>query len=440
MIYKFEKYIEEHQLCSSKDTILIALSGGADSIVLLDLFYKAGYKLALAHCNFNLRGNESDEDELFVKNIAKQYKIKLHLINFSTEEYANTNKLSIEMAARELRYNWFEQLLIDNKYSKIATGHHLNDSIETLFLNLSRGAGYAGMKGIPTKNGNIIRPLLFATKDDIEIYANENKLKYRTDSSNKSTKYLRNIVRQNIIPAFKLLNPGFEQVMFNNFNNINEASTVLDTYFNDYRENAYSYANKRIQIPFHEIMGKRPEKIHLFQLIQQYGFNRDSVEKIIVAIQKTPGKIFESVSHRLLINRDALIISEISDSLHETCVIKNMNDFNHLPISLTASIIPSKAFKVIKSANYACVDAAKLTFPLTLRKWQQGDYFNPLGMNKRKKISDFLIDSKINRLDKEEIWVLESKGEIAWLVNMRIDNRFKITEETKDVLLIEYKG
>lgn len=435
---RFKKYIEKYRLIEDKDIILIAISGGADSIVLLDLLVKCNYKVVMAHCNFNLRGHESDEDEAFVKQLAKQYNVKLHVTSFNTIEYADANKLSIEMAARELRYHWFNQLIEDCNYDKIATGHHLNDSIETLFLNLARGTGYAGIKGIPGKNDNIIRPLLFATRENIEAYANKNDLSYRNDSSNNSTKFLRNLVRQNIIPAFKQLNPAFEQVMSYNFNNLNEATEVLDNYFDDYRKKSITKLKKQVEIPFYKILGKSPVKIHLFQLIRQFGFNRDAVEKIIDAIKSHPGKIFESHSHRLLIDRDAVIIKPLSEPIYDSYKIETIEDVKKLPIVFNVQQLPYETFNLIKDKRFACIDSDKLAFPLTLRKWKNGDHFYPLGMGKKKKLSDFFIDQKINRIDKDEIWILESDHKIVWIVGQRIDDRFKVTNETVKVLVLEY--
>jgi len=435
---QFVQYINQQKLFSDTNTLLVAVSGGVDSIVLLHLLVQGNYKVKLAHCNFNLRGNESDNDEHFVKQLAKDLNIQTHIISFDTINYAKKNKLSIEMAARDLRYSWFNELLVENNYKYIVTGHHLNDSIETLFLNLARGTGYNGLTGISPKNGVVVRPLLFATRQAIENYAADNKLSYRNDSSNESEKHLRNIVRKYIIPAFKQLNPSFEQVMTNNFSHINEAATLLNSYFDSFASESLKNNNNNIEIPFSKLLSKEPLKIHLYQLIKDFGFNNDAVIKIIDAFDANPGKMFYSESHCLLIDRASIIITEKTRNEKQCFFINSLSDFNNLPIKIRTEKLDGNDFEMIKKSNFACIDFSKLNFPLELRKWEQGDSFHPLGMTQKKKISDFLIDTKVNRLEKENVWVLISNNEVVWVVSKRLDNRFKVTEETKDVLILEY--
>ncbi len=435
---RFIQYIEQHQLFSKEQIILVAVSGGADSVVLLNLLMEAGYKAAVAHCNFNLRAKESDADEAFVHQLVNHYNIPAHFIAFNTNEYAKENKLSIEMAARELRYNWFSKLLKDNSYTNIATGHHLNDSIETIFLNLARGTGYKGITGISAKNGTIVRPMLFATRTEIESYANENNLEYRNDSSNEEEKYLRNIVRKQIIPAFKKLNPAFEQVMQNNINNLNDSALVLDNYFTNFQKETIISDTYPIEIHFNALKDKSPQSIHLYELIKNYGFNSDAVAKILIGIRKESGRLFYSDTHQLLIDREKLIITKKTEIENKEFQINTIAELSNLPIHLKGKEISSRNFTIIKKSNFACIDANKISFPLTLRKWKNGDYFYPLGMNQKKKVSDFLIDTKTNRIEKENTWVLLSGNDIFWIVNKRIDNRFKVTNETSKVLVIEY--
>ncbi len=436
---RFIQYVNQHKLFSKEQTILVAVSGGVDSVVLLHLLVNSGYKVTLAHCNFNLRDNESDSDEAFVRKLASSYKIQAHFIDFNTQKFAKENKLSIEMSARKLRYNWFNELLINNNYNFLATGHHLNDSIETIFLNLARGTGYKGIIGISKKNINIVRPLLFATRTEIESYAKENDIEYRNDSSNEEEKYLRNIVRKQIIPAFKKLNPAFEQVMKNNITSLNDASLILDSYFEDYKQEAISGNSYPIEIDFRTILAKTPKSIHLFELISNYGFNRDAVEKILSGINKEPGKLFYSSTHTLLIDREKLIITEKTKTENKEFQAYSLNELNKLPIELVAMEVPASKFAIIKKSNFACIDVDKISYPLTLRKWKNGDHFHPLGMSQKKKVSDFLIDTKTNLIEKENTWVLLSENEIVWIVNKRINNRFKITNETNKVLVIECK-
>lgn len=435
---KIKNYINQHKLFDPDETVLLTVSGGVDSVVLLHLFVNNNYKIAVAHCNFNLRGSESDSDELFVKKLTEKYNLKSHFISFDTTEYAEKKKISIEMAARELRYSWFNKLLKKNNYSYIATGHHLNDSIETLFLNLVRGTGYSGVNGIAPKRDNVIRPLLFATRQQIEQYAQKYKLNYCVDATNESEQYIRNKIRKKIIPVFKEINPAFEQVMKNNFDNLNDATEILDNYFNKYRDKIYKKIKYPVEIPYTELVNKKPMSIHLFELINKFGFNRDAVVKISTGINKNVGALFYSNTHQLLIDRNVLIIRKINTIDNDNFIIKNISEFEKVPINFELSINDYNSFKLIKTKDTACLDADKVQFPITLRKWRHGDYFYPLGMRQRQKISDFLINNKVNRFDKENTWVLESGKKIIWLVNYRIDNRFKVDSETKKVMIVKY--
>lgn len=434
---KFQKYINQQQLFQPQETVLLAVSGGVDSVVMLDLFVKCNYKIALAHCNFNLRGTASDADEQFVRNLVERYKIPSHFIHFDTSDYAKKQKISIEMAARNLRYNWFENLLEKYGYDYLATGHHLNDSIETLFLNLSRGTGYSGINGIAPKRGKIIRPLLFATRLEIEQYADSQKFDYCIDATNEEEKFIRNKIRKQIIPIFKEINPAFEEVMKNNFNNLNDASKLLDIYFEKYRQEALKKEGTTLKIPYEKIENKNPLSIHLFELLSPFGFRRDSIQKIEKTMNKNIGGLFLSTSHRLLIERDGLIIEKLKHCEKAIFEIKKIEDFANIPLQFSTKIIDYKDFKLIKKKTTACLDFDKISFPLRLCIWQKGDYFYPLGMSQKQKVSDFLINNKVNRFEKENTWVLKSETQIIWLVNHRIDNRYKVTDQTKKVWIID---
>lgn len=433
---QFTQFIQKHQLFEPQHRLLVAVSGGVDSVVLLHLLINTGYQIAVAHCNFKLRGEDSDSDEAFVKNICEKQNLQAHFISFETEKYADDNKLSIEMAARQLRYNWFKELMNDNGYDYLVTGHHVNDSIETMFLNLCRGTGYSGMTGIAPKNDRLVRPMLFATRDDIELYAKKNKLTHCIDATNESNQYQRNLIRNKIVPLFRQLNPSFDQVMYKNLNNLTEAATILDNYFDGYREKSYSGTTFPLSIPFYKITGKKPVNIHLFQLIGQFGFNRDTVARIIKAMDSHPGRMFFSEQYRLLIDRDALIISEKTENNAIEYELNSFAELKDLPVHIRHEKQSGTDFQLITDSNYACLDASTLQFPVIVRKWKAGDYFYPLGMKKRKKVSDFLIDSKINRIDKENTWIMESQNGIFWIIGHRIDNRFKITKSTKEVMVL----
>jgi len=437
MLNIFNSFINKNNLCNKQETILVTVSGGIDSVVLLDLFVNANYNIVLAHCNFKLRDDESDSDELFVKNLCEKYNIDNHFISFDTKKYAEKNKLSIEMAARELRYNWFNSLCKENNYSKIAVGHHLNDSIETIFINLTRGTGINGITGISPVNGNIIRPLLFATREQIEEYALKNNLKYRNDSSNESTVFVRNIIRHNIIPKLKKINPSFEKTMMQNIKNLSDTAAIYNERINSITGKIVLQNNNHYKIPISEL-NKLPEKqVWLFEFLSQFGFSNAVSNNIIAGINNNCGKIFFSNTHKLLIDRKYILIEKITDNQYQPFIIENINDFNKLPFEVSVSVVSADNFILNKNKNIANIDLDKLKFPLTVRKWQKGDIFYPLGMKNKKKVSDFFIDNKINRFDKNNIWIFtDAENEIFWISGLRIDNRFKITDKTKNVIII----
>ncbi len=439
MVSLFKKFISLHKLCTKTDKILVTVSGGADSVVLLHLFNLSGYNAALAHCNFNLRGKESDGDELFVKGLCNKYNIESHFISFDTREYASVNKLSIEMAARDLRYNWFAELCKKHNYTKIATGHHLNDSIETIFINMSRGTGINGITGIAPKNKDIIRPLLFATRRQIEDYATAEGLLYRTDSSNLSPKHMRNIVRNEIIPAFKKINPSFESTMEKNMGYFSEAASIFNNQVQKTNSEITSKIGNQIKLSIKKLLDYAHPQTLLFEIISPMGFSFDSVSKIIIAAKGNSGRTFHSETHKLLVDRDFIIIEE-EISKAESYIINHIDDFKNLPIGMLAAKTDIDDFVLTKDNAVACLDADKIGFPLTLRRWKSGDSFYPFGMQNRKKLSNFFIDQKVDRFAKEKTWLLEYNGKIVWVVGLRIDNRFKISENTKVVLQLTLKS
>lgn len=435
----FLQYIDKNKLFSKKSKVILAVSGGIDSMTMASLFASSDYKCAVAHCNFSLRGSESDGDELLVKKMARKYKMPFHSKRFETEKYAKQNGISIQMAARELRYNWFNQLLDETKFDYIAIAHNKNDIAETFFLNLTRGTGLKGLTGIKAKADKIVRPLLFASREDIIAYAKENKIEYREDSSNSSMKYSRNRIRNKVIPELKKINQNFD-------NSIIETIDILNT---SYEILAEDLARKKIHVseflsePF-RINIKRLlelEHIHyyLFEFIREYGFNASQVNDIINSLDMQPGKKFYSDTHLLVKDRDHLIIEDMNDD-DPVYRIGMYEDFYSKDIDLEISEKSmGKSFRIIKNENIAQLDEEKLDYPLILRKWRHGDKFIPLGMKSYKKLSDFFSDNKLSVIDKKNIWILESDEKIVWVVGMRIDNRFKITDKTKQILTIKIK-
>jgi len=435
MLKEFEQYIQQNELCAKTDEILLAVSGGADSVALLHLFHKAGYSIALAHCNFNLRGKESDGDEDFVRALAAKYSIESHFISFDTDKHAKENKQSIEMAARELRYNWFNDLCKEHTYTKIATGHHLNDSIETFFINLTRGTGIIGITGIKPVNDELIRPMLFSTRTQIEEYIKSENIDFRTDSSNESDKYVRNIVRNQIIPAFKKINPSFESTMASNLEHFTQAASIFNEQVNITKHEILLEEGGQIKISISKLLSQAQPETILHEIISEFGFSDDTLKKILQALEGDSGRTFYSATHQLLVDREFVLIEKQKEE-GRIYQISNIEGFSNLPIKVVVKEYIRTEFELQKDDSIASLDANKLVFPLILRLWSIGDSFYPLGMSSKKKLSDFFIDQKIDRFQKDKTWILESEGKIVWVVGLRIDNRYKVRKYTEQILQI----
>lgn len=434
MIEQFKSYISTQKLFQKKDKIILTVSGGVDSVVMSDLFYHSGFNFAIAHCNFQLRDDESNADEFFVKKLSEKYKVPFFINRFNTNEYANVKKISIQMAARELRYNWFEKLLKEHNYNYIATAHHQNDQIETFFINLLRGTGIAGLHGILPKQGNIIRPLLFATRDLIELYANENNIIFREDSSNSSLKYQRNYIRHNILPHFKTISPDFEKVMFENIDKIYQAEQVMNQYIEIKKNELIQTDKNGIFININKLKELSPIKIFLYHILNQFGFNNETIDNIIPIMDTTSGKQFFSSTHRLIKDREQLIITKnsiIPNEIDEILIYEDTNSIK-TPVCIDFRITKeNEILKINTDRKWAYLDFDKLKFPLVLRKWRKGDYFIPFGMKGKKKISDFFVDQKLSLVEKEQTWLLCSGENIVWVVGYRIDDRYKLTNNSR---------
>ncbi|GAB4291876.1 MAG: tRNA lysidine(34) synthetase TilS [Marinilabiliales bacterium] len=436
MLDKFEKYLFNECKINNSDSIILAVSGGIDSVVMLDLFHKLNLKVSIAHCNFQLRGEESDADEKFVRNLAKNYNYTIYVKKFNTIDYANELKISIQIAARKLRYNWFEELRKNLNFNFIATAHNSDDQVETVLINLSRGTGLKGLTGMKPIRDKIIRPLLFASRKDIENYLKSNKLSYREDSSNKSLKYYRNNIRHKIIPEFEKITPGFKNNVLNTIEILNYTETIVDKEIDNFINNVSSKKNDRIYLNINKIKNYSPLKLYLFEFLSRYGFNATQVNDIINAFDSQPGKLFHSDEYKLVKDREYLIIypkkTESDDSLIYTDTFSISN-----PVNLNIKTIEKNdSLKIPPDPKTAYLDKDKLIFPLTVRKWKPGDRFRPLGMKGFKKLSDFFSDNKLSIADKENVYVLESEGKIAWVMGYRIDERFKVTDKTDKVFVI----
>jgi tRNA(Ile)-lysidine synthase len=423
---QFLRHAEKLGLFTLVDKILLAVSGGLDSMVMLDLFHTAGYHIGVAHVNFQMRGTESDADAELVEDICKQKKIPFYVARVDTKKYAAENNLSTQVAARELRYSWFREVMEKNQYTLLATAHHRNDNIETLLLNIARGTE---LKSIPEKNEYIIRPLLTLSRENLESYAKEKGLTWRDDSSNATDAYPRNFIRHHVVPKLKELNTSFEESAGRTIDHL----ALLREFFDDSVEKIRAKVVRRdgdrtvISKQF-EHVSRHPELL-LFELIKSYDFNVSQCHDIVKVLSAESGKIFLSPGYKLVVDRNDLIITKHERFWESTTIQEHQTDVEMGSWTLSFEH-PSKV--EIENDNFvAWLDKDLLRFPLTWRIWQAGDFFHPLGMEHKKKISDFLIDLKLSRTDKDYVTVLESAGEIVWVVGYRIDNRFKITPKTK---------
>ena len=439
MLKQLTEFIIKQKLFKKEDAIMLTVSGGIDSVVMCDLFYKAGFFFGIAHCNFKLRGKESDEDEVFVKSLSKKYKVPFHSKNFDTESDSKKKKKSIQMSARDLRYAWFNKIAKEKKYDFIATAHHLDDSIETFFINILRGTGITGLQGVPIKLGKIIRPLLFANKTMIRNYAKEENLLWREDSSNFTDKYLRNNIRHHIIPSLKKLNAGFEKTIAKELSYLKDAGEIFKKFIEEKKREVVVKEGKNILFNIKKLKDSGYAETILHELLRAYNFSPETTELIAKRMYTTAGKKFLSPTYRLIKDRNFLILTpkSVDKEKKASLLKKHQNSFNNQHLHLKIEIMDGGLSQIIdKSIHIAYLDYSTLVFPLRIRKWKQGDFFYPLGMNGKKKLSDFLIDQKIPISEKENVYVLESGKKIAWIINYRLDNRFKILPVTNKILKI----
>lgn len=437
MLSAFIKNIESKQLFTKNHKLLLGVSGGKDSMALADLLLKAGYNFSVAHCNFCLRKEEADLEEAFVTSYFKEKNIFVFSTRFNTTKFANENKLSIQMAARELRYNWFKQLKTENQFNYIVTAHHLNDNIETFFINVLRGAGINGLKGIPEKTETVVRPLLFASSEQIKEYITTNKLQYKEDSSNSEVKYLRNKLRHELVPLLKEINPKLEETFNKEFNYFREANSLIEETITKEIESISSNTNNEISYEIKKVLNSNHIGLLLHYILKQYSFDSSIEVQVLEAIKAgQSGKLFLSKTHTCLLDREAIIIKENNTTnTPPLYIIEKHTSSISQPINLRFEIIEEA--KIIIADDLICLDFEKLQFPLQLRKWQDGDSFQPLGMNGTKKLSDFFVNQKYTLFQKEEQWLLTSNNEIVWIIGKRIDDRFKVTETTKQTLIVK---
>ena len=427
--------------------LLIAISGGIDSVVLTNLLHSFKYNISLAHCNFYLRGKESNKDEVFVKELGIKLQIPTFTIQFDTNNYANEKGISTQMAARELRYNWFEQIAKENQINYILTAHHKDDVLETFLINLTRGTGIDGLTGIPEVNKNIVRPLLPFSTNQILIYATKNKLNWREDQSNISTKYVRNKIRHKVIPFLKEINPNLLDTFNKTIENLKGSQQIIKDQVQNVKEKIASIHTNETHFNIVELKKLSNPKIYLYELLKEYNFTEWSDVSDLLEAQS--GMQVFSETHRLLKDRTILILSEISN-LEVQAIFKIPENtlkikqpiklkFKTIDIPFDTKNHQNKVFEelIFDAINTISIDYNKIKFPLTIRKWQKGDYFYPIGLLGKKKLSKFFKDTKMSLIDKENTWLLCSNNDIIWVIGKRLDDRFKVTKTTSKILKIK---
>ena len=435
MQQKVQNYIEKHKLLTPYGLVIVGVSGGADSIALLNILVSLGYDCVIAHCNFHLRMAESDRDETFVRKMASDLKLPFYHIDFETSKYAAEHNISIEMAARDLRYVWFYELLDNLKAQAIAVAHHADDSIETMLMNLVRGTGLRGLTGISNRNEKVVRPLLCCSRIEVENYMKSNNLQHVEDSSNAKLNYQRNKFRNQVLPLLEEINPSVRNTLYESLERFEGAFAIYEQALKTIEKEIVDKKAETIKFNINALKKQVDISTVLYELIHPYGFGISVVKQISEQLDGESGKMFYSSSYQILKDREFLILNIIEDSNDKQYSIFDSEELISEPIQLKINIFDiSTDFQVSKAKNKVHFDAEKLTFPLQLRRWQEGDTFYPFGMNQRKKVSDFFIDNKINRLEKEKCWLLISNNEIVWIVGHRTDNRFKVTEETKKLI------
>ncbi|XHR94647.1 tRNA lysidine(34) synthetase TilS [Mucilaginibacter sp. UC70_90] len=437
-VNQFVNFIEQNVLFTPAAKILAAVSGGIDSVLMVHLLKTAGYDFGIAHCNFQLRDDEALRDQAFCRNLATTLGVPFHTINFDTEQYAAENKISIQMAARDLRYQWFDTISQRSDYEVVALAHHQNDTIETILLNLTRGTGIAGLHGILPKNGKLVRPLLFLTRAEIQTIVTTEGLTFVEDSSNASAKYARNKIRLEVVPKLKELNPSLEKTFENNLLHFRELEQLLEIKLDELRQTLPQIHDGVTYLPIAKVKKLTPKRLLLFKLLDEYGFNETTIGDLIASLDKHPGRVFESGTHTLLLDRDNIILKpKTTTQLAEVIINAADHEANFGVYKL--NLLHDDSPLIIKDNPLAVsIDANKLVYPLRMRCWHEGDHFFPLGMKGKKKLSDFFINQKVPLHQKEEIPVLvNGNGEIMWVGGYRPDERYKVSDNTKKVTIFE---
>lgn len=448
LLPKFKQHFNKAfaPLLNNNVKCIVAVSGGVDSVVLVNLLHNIGIDFVIAHCNFNLRGEESKRDEAFVKTLAEKYSKKLLIKQFDTANYAAEHKRSIQIAARELRYNWFKEIQHSalNIQHYLLTAHHKNDNIETVLFNFFRGTGIQGLTGIKAidKERKILRPLLAFSKEEVKKYATENNIAFVEDSSNATNKYTRNSFRNEIIPMIEKHFINAEENVFNNIGKMNDVEELYNQAITIHKNNLLEYKGNEVHIPILKLKKAKPIFSIVYEIIKDYDFTTAQTNEVIKLVDAHNGSYVQSASHRIINNRNWLIIAKKQSTEAAATLIEQLDkeinfEAGKLFLEIADAVNTTQKSKS-DASGIECLDFSKIEFPLLLRKWKQGDYFYPLGMPKKQKLSKFFINQKLSATQKEKIWVLESNKKIIYVVGLRIDNRFKLHNETKRLYKISY--
>lgn len=437
MLRKVQSFIDIHQLLTAEKPVLVGVSGGADSVALLHVLYSLGYPCVVAHCNFHLRGEESNRDEQFVVELVKKFQFPFYKTDFDTVAYSKENGISIEMAARDLRYAWFRKIMTETGAQAIAVAHHADDSIETLLMNLVRGTGLRGLTGIPYRNGDVVRPLLEVSRAEIENYLSVNGLSYVNDSTNDSTDYHRNKIRNQVIPLLEEINPSVRQTLYESLSRFDDTYEIYRRAVDDIMNKAVVKDNEEIRINIESLKEQPAINTVLFEILYSYGFSSHVIEQIVSSLNYQSGKVFFSDSYTLLKDRNELILAPKEEKDSTSYYINEGDSELTQPIKLSLrKLKKTPDFEISKDKGKIHVDWDKLKFPLELRHWREGDVFHPFGMKGQKKVSDFFTDIKLNRIEKEQCWLLLSENKIVWVIGLRLDDRFRVKDSTQNILEI----
>lgn len=438
MLERFLEHIRKNQLFRKEHRILLAVSGGLDSTVMAHLFHQAGFSAGIAHCNFSLRGKASDGDEAFVKALASDLGMPYHTTRFATESVAAAQGISIQMAARSLRNEWLEEVVREYQYDFVATAHHLNDALETILLNLTRGTGIDGLTGIPLRQNRFVRPMLFASREQLEAFARGASLQWREDASNATDDYQRNLIRHNVIPVLREINPNLEATFSDTLVRLRGAHRFARTHLHDFSVRNMYYDGTHVHIRLTEL-GETPHApVVIWELLKDLGFNFDQCRAM--AEVRQPGAIFLSRTHQVTVGRNELIVGVPPGEKEEQVTVGEDTRVAHLARQTLTLDIAEPGDDVRTPPSIAMMDLEKVSFPLVWRRWREGDRFVPLGMKQHKKVSDFLVDEKVSRAAKHDVTVVESGGEIVWVAGFRLSDKVKVTDGTRRALVLRVQS